>query len=102
MVNGYRGQNSSVIMSFIDAPRAFDRINHFKLFVKLRDRGVPGSIVRILAYWYANKTMRVKWEIALLFLSGSLMVLGKAEFPRLYFQSILITVILIACWVIIL
>ena len=61
MVDKYRGQNSSVLMSFIDASRAFDRINHFKLFTKLTQRGVPGSIVRILAYWYANQTMKVKW-----------------------------------------
>ena len=28
-------------------------------------RGVPGSIVRILAYWYANQTMHVKWGSSL-------------------------------------
>ena len=61
IVNKYRLQNSSVLMSFIDASRAFDCINHRKLFIKLSKKGVPGYIVRILAYWYANQTMSVKW-----------------------------------------
>merc|ERR1712235_133697 len=27
----------------------------------MKERGVPGYLVRILAYWYANQTMQVKW-----------------------------------------
>ena len=48
-------------MCFIDASKAFDRINHDKLFSKLQHRGVPRYLVRILAFWYANQQMRVKW-----------------------------------------
>ena len=62
IVNKYRDKNSSVLMCFIDASKAFDRINHDKLFNKLRQRGVPKYIVYIiLAYWYAHQTMQVKW-----------------------------------------
>ena len=50
-----------MLIGFIDASRAFDRINHHKLFVKLKQRGVPGCIIRILAYWYAKQSMQVKW-----------------------------------------
>ena len=57
----YRSQNSSMLVGFIDASRAFDRVCHYKLFVKLKERGVPDSIVRILAYWYANQSMQVRW-----------------------------------------
>ncbi len=46
---------------FIDASKAFDRVNHRKLFTKMTERGVPAHIVRILAYWYARQTMQVKW-----------------------------------------
>ena len=61
VVEKYRSQNSSVLVGFIDASRAFDRVNHQKLFLKLRERGVPDSIIRILAYWYANQSMQVRW-----------------------------------------
>lgn len=40
-VSKYNGHNSTVFMCFLDAPKAFDRINHIKLFIKLQDRGVP-------------------------------------------------------------
>ena len=61
----YKSQGSTMLIGFIDASKAFDRVNHFKLFNKLKMRGVPGSIVRILAYWYANQTMHVKWGSSL-------------------------------------
>ena len=50
-----------MLVGFIDASKAFDRVHHFKLFNKLKLRGVPSSLVRILAYWYANQSMRVRW-----------------------------------------
>lgn len=61
IVNTYRDKNSSVLMRFIDASKAFDRVSHFKLLDKMSSTGVPKCIVRILAYWYANQSMRVKW-----------------------------------------
>lgn len=57
----YKRANSSVLVGFIDASKAFDRINHHKLFTKLSLRGVPGTITRILAFWYANQKMQIKW-----------------------------------------
>ena len=50
-----------MFVGFIDASSAFDKINHHKLFTKLKQRGVPGSIIRILVYWYTNQSMRVRW-----------------------------------------
>lgn len=50
-----------VLICFIYLSKAFDRVNHFKLFLKLRQRGVPTYITRILSYWYAIQTMQVKW-----------------------------------------
>ena len=56
-----------MLAGFIDASKASDRVNHHKLFTKLKHRGVPGSIIHILAYWYGRQTIKnvckiyVKW-----------------------------------------
>ena len=57
----YMRQNSSVLIGFIDASKAFDRVNHFKLLKKLKQRGAPDNIIRILIYWYSKQRMCVKW-----------------------------------------
>ena len=46
---------------FLDASKAFDRVNHQLLFQKLVKRKVPGYIIRILIFWYENQTMSVQW-----------------------------------------
>ena len=60
-IDMYVGQQSSVYLCFLDASKAFDRVNHHVLFDKLIKRGVPGYLVRILIYWYSNQTMSIRW-----------------------------------------
>ena len=60
-VETYRKQGSTMFVGLIDASRAFDLIRHYKLFNKLKLRGVPSNLIRILVYWYANQKMQVKW-----------------------------------------
>ena len=60
-IERYKRLGSCMYLCFIDASKAFDRVNHDVLFNTLVDRGVPGYIIRILAYWYKNQTMCVRW-----------------------------------------
>ena len=57
----YRDNNSPVFTCFLDASKAFDRVNHWLLFDKLITRGVPMIIVRILKFWYQHQLLCIKW-----------------------------------------
>lgn len=54
-----------MFLSFLDESRAFDTVNHGKLFAKLQERGGPLYMIRILHYWYAHQTMHARWGIRL-------------------------------------
>ena len=71
IIDMYTSLNSRVSVCFLDASKAFDRINHSKLFNKLIKRGVCGYLLRIIIYWYETQTMCVRWGNIT---SGSFMV----------------------------
>ena len=50
-----------VYTCFLDASKAFDKPNHDILFSILRERGCPNYIIRIIAYWYQQQKMFIKW-----------------------------------------
>ena len=64
VVEYYRNLSSSVYVCFLDASKAFDRVNHWSLLHKLCIRRVPSIIIRILKYWFTQQTFCVKWGSA--------------------------------------
>ena len=61
IVDYYRNNGSPTYLCFLDASKAFDRVNHNVLFSKLLKRGIPHVIVRLLMFWYMAQTFVVKW-----------------------------------------
>ena len=49
------------LCNFLDASKAFDRLNYWLLFDKLIKKHVPLFIVKLLLFWYTHQKMCVRW-----------------------------------------
>ena len=54
---------STVNLCALDVSKAFDKINHYALFMKLMDRCVPIAIILTLKCWYDKVYTVVKWNV---------------------------------------
>ena len=60
-VNYFVANGSRVFCGFLDASKAFDRLVHSGLFIKLMERKMPIVLLRIIMSWYKGLKCRVKW-----------------------------------------
>ena len=50
LLETHRALNGSMFVCFLDASKAFHRVNHNVLFGKLKRRGIPGFIIKITGF----------------------------------------------------
>ena len=62
IVHYYISKSSPVYACFLDASKAFDRVNHYKLFSKMIKCGIPIFVVKLIMYWYSQQSFCVKWD----------------------------------------
>ena len=57
----YTQEHSHAYTYFLDTSKAFNEINHFKMFQKLLYRVTPIVTVKILLSWYSKQTVCITW-----------------------------------------
>ena len=60
--NHYLECDSHVYGCFLDASKAFDRVDHALLFEKLLQRNLPSAVARLLLSWYISQQLKVRWS----------------------------------------
>ena len=58
-------KGGKVYCAFLDASKAFDKVSHNGLFVKLLKRNVSVAFVQIIRNWYSKLTASVLWNYIL-------------------------------------
>ena len=61
LFQNYITNGSCMYVSMLDAYKAFDKVNHSKLFGKLIDRDCATFIVGFLNHWYSTQTFTIRW-----------------------------------------
>ena len=64
-VNYFSRHNSNTFVSFLDCSKAFDKISHNGLFIKLIERNVPLCMINLLMYWLLNLNSTCRWRSSL-------------------------------------
>ena len=62
IVTYFRNRGSKVYACFIDASKAFDRLKHDKLFLILKNRGIPPLTLRLIMDMYERQKCRTSWN----------------------------------------
>ena len=61
VVEHYAASGSTVNVCLLDLSKAFDKIDHCALYLKLMDRSIPLPILKVLENWFSSCLSCVKW-----------------------------------------
>ena len=62
VVNHFVEGGCTVNLCSIDLSKAFDKVDHYALFIKLMKRHVPLKLLDMLVFWLQNSWACVKWK----------------------------------------
>ena len=62
IINYFTSKGSPVYLSALDASKAFDRVNHYGLFISLMNIKIPLPHLQIIVYWHLHLKGIVRWN----------------------------------------
>jgi len=62
IVDRFIAGGSTVNLCALDISKAFDKVNHYALFIKLMKRRLPVEQLDLLIYWLHNCSSCIKWN----------------------------------------
>jgi len=62
VIEHYVNNGSTVNVCSLDLSKAFDRMNHYALFIKLMDRNLPNELLSLLEQWFSISVTCVRWR----------------------------------------
>ena len=60
-IQEYKDQGQDLCVIMLDAEKAFDRVCHNNLFVKLHHLGIPDNLWNVMRDWYCGFQSQVRW-----------------------------------------
>ena len=60
-VNYYANLGTTVNLCALDIKKAFDKVNHYGLLIKLMDKLILNGLLRVLEHWFTISVTCVRW-----------------------------------------
>ena len=62
VIEYFNERDSTVYIASLDASKAFDRVNHCKLYSILIRKGLPKYLILVIINWYSKLSVVTRWN----------------------------------------